>query len=652
MPFDAIYVGMDWGRDILLSTSTVSLNDVPPILHAQLTAFIMHNAYQADSLGFLRPSSSLLAVHSFWALFLCSQLVFPGTRYDGVLTTRRGPGNSVGREKLNWRGHGWCRVGLHACSAREAAGQFKTLIQSWSRAGKEQLQLAKRCQLVLQYQALRICSGACQQRGTQMARAAVDGRKTPITLVELAEQAPSYTEPDSPFDSLRYRPSYPVEGSPSSALAVREAVNGLANLDDFEREKIGAGFFGDVYKVRQRSTGKIMVLKMNRFPDMLNRTRNLTEIEVNRNLNHPNVLRFIGACVHEGRIHPLVEYANAGTLDELLKDTKQTVSWTLKVQLATDIASGMEYLHDQGIVHRDLTSNNCLLQQTPERLKALVADFGLVAMFKSTPQELGKSPVLSRRLKKASSVVGSPYWMAPEVLNGKSYDEKADVFSFGIVMCEIIARVNADPEELPRTSQYGLDEEAFSKMCDRLCCPDSFLQLAFECCQIDPEKRPDFSGIVEHLNATLLQLKIDELELNEESQNDNEPEQETQQESRPYSPVRIPKQIVDGKSPISNDASPAKTLPAKLQITVANRPRSMPPTPTQSSPDVQRREKKKGHRKSLSISSPSRCAEVLQALAVVRQKNAILESTVSGVKGDTSPQTPTRRRSEEWTVPQ
>ena len=51
---------------------------------------------------------------------------------------------------------------------------------------------------------------------------------------------------------------------------------------------------------------------------------------------------------------------------------------------------------------------------------------------------------------RSQSVVGTPYWMAPEVLSGKSYDEKADVFSYGIVVCEVISRLDADPEEIPR----------------------------------------------------------------------------------------------------------------------------------------------------------------------------------------------------------
>ncbi|XP_061488748.1 dual specificity testis-specific protein kinase 2 isoform X2 [Rhineura floridana] len=230
----------------------------------------------------------------------------------------------------------------------------------------------------------------------------------------------------------------------SSYRALISAFSRLTRLDDFSREKIGSGFFSEVFKVRHRVSDQVMALKMNTLSS--NRANMLKEVQLMNRLSHPNILKFMGVCVHQGQLHALTE--------------------------------------------------NCLIKHDENGYSAIVGDFGLAE----------KIPDFSEKLP----VVGSPYWMAPEVLRDEPYNEKADVFSYGIILCEIIARIQADPDYLPRTENFGLDYDAFQHMVGD--CPPNFLQLAFNCCNMDPKLRPSFADIVKTLEEILGNLKSEEVE--------------------------------------------------------------------------------------------------------------------------------------------
>ncbi|XP_048469312.1 dual specificity testis-specific protein kinase 2-like [Rhincodon typus] len=142
---------------------------------------------------------------------------------------------------------------------------------------------------------------------------------------------------------------------------------------------------------------------------------------------------------------------------------------------------------------------NCLIRITARGREALVTDFGLA-------REVVELP--TKDLERKLSLVGSAFWMAPEMLRGEPYDRKVDVFSFGIVLCEILGRVTADPEFLPRTQDYGLNTEAFKEMVNG--CPKAVLEITVNCCRIDAFKRPSFLELLDQLEEVAESLEPNE----------------------------------------------------------------------------------------------------------------------------------------------
>ena len=141
------------------------------------------------------------------------------------------------------------------------------------------------------------------------------------------------------------------------------------------------------------------------------------------NVRHPNIVLFLGACTKPPKLCIVLEYCENGSLWTLLHFTKIDIPWKTKKKYALDIAKAVNYLHclSPQLLHRDLKSLNVLLDH---KNTCKLADFGWARI---------KENVMTGK-------IGTYQWMAPEVIACNAYTEKADVFSFGIIMWEIACR--------------------------------------------------------------------------------------------------------------------------------------------------------------------------------------------------------------------
>jgi serine/threonine protein kinase len=265
------------------------------------------------------------------------------------------------------------------------------------------------------------------------------------------------------------------------AVSIPSSLNLVVRHDDVDLfEEIGAGQTGEVLRGVVKSTRESVAVKILHPPIELDRFRR--EVSTIAVLRHPSLLRFCG-YTNEDPYYILTEYMENGSLYDFLGANPRGLSMTERTLIAQDVARGMEYLHGRGIIHRDLKSSNILLDG---RRRGRICDFGLIRMKTRNPM---------------TGLVGTSHWMAPEVLlSSPFYDEKVDVFSFEIVLWELLT--SRRPYEYEQ-SQVALIVNVTQKHVRPVIpdsCPAGLRALIEQCWQADARLRPSFHEIVVKLS--------------------------------------------------------------------------------------------------------------------------------------------------------
>jgi len=239
--------------------------------------------------------------------------------------------------------------------------------------------------------------------------------------------------------------SWPSSPTSSSFPPLFTMAQWKVNFDDLDLgERIGKGNFGEVYKGTYLGTD-VAIKKLFFVDDDFMQKYIEREMDTLTGLSHPNIVQLMGLCIETDDMYIITEFITGGDLRSKLKDKSFEMDWKLRIEILRDIALAMNYLHSKSIMHRDLKSHNLLVG---ENWKVKVCDFGLA---RSAPSE-------GEETNNLMTIVGTNEWMAPEVAMGESYDKSADVFSFGMVIYELITRDKPPMRKLKDCYAFNGDE--------------------------------------------------------------------------------------------------------------------------------------------------------------------------------------------------
>ncbi|KAG6390622.1 hypothetical protein SASPL_148360 [Salvia splendens] len=275
-----------------------------------------------------------------------------------------------------------------------------------------------------------------------------------------------------------------------------------SDLLEFEY-KIAAGSNGDMYKGLYRSQDvAIKCFKTDSLNKDMQREFS-QEVYILRKVRHKNVVQFIGSCTRPPLLCIVTEFMSGGSVYDALHKQTGVLKLPAMLKVAIDVSRGMCYLHENNIIHRDLKAANLLMDEN-EVVK--IADFGVARV-------LVQSGVMTAE-------TGTYRWMAPEVIEHKPYNHKADVFSFGVMLWELLTGKVPYAQLTPLQAAVGVVQKGLRPTIPRHTDP-LVVELLERCWQQDPSLRPEFSEITEILQS--ISKKIFEEERAAKKRNLGEP---------------------------------------------------------------------------------------------------------------------------------
>ncbi|XP_025162185.1 serine/threonine-protein kinase 10 isoform X3 [Harpegnathos saltator] len=310
--------------------------------------------------------------------------------------------------------------------------------------------------------------------------------------------------------------------------------------------ELGDGAFGKVYKAQHKQSNQLAAAKMCALEGEDDLSDFMIEIDILSECKHPNIVELHEAYFIEGKLWMLIEYCDGGAVDSIMVELEKALTETQIAYICQHMTKGLAFLHKSKVIHRDLKAGNVLLTMAGG---VKIADFGVSAKNKHT-------------LQKHDTFIGTPYWMAPEVVlcetfRDNPYDFKVDIWSLGITLIEFAQMEPPNHEMSPMRVLLKIQKSDPPKLDQPGKWSKEFNDFIAKALIKDPSSRPTADDLLKHpfisrnldpkpVRDLLLEYKADVVE--EELVDEEAEEQRTSQ-----LPLELD-QIVDDSASTRTDA--------------------------------------------------------------------------------------------------
>ncbi|XP_022887548.1 serine/threonine-protein kinase dst1 isoform X1 [Olea europaea var. sylvestris] len=247
--------------------------------------------------------------------------------------------------------------------------------------------------------------------------------------------------------------------------------------------ELGKGSYGAVYKARDIRTSELVAIKVISLSEGEEGYEEIRgEIEMLQQCSHPNVVRYLGSYQGEEYLWIVMEYCGGGSVADLMNVTDEPLEEYQIAYICREALKGLSYLHSIFKVHRDIKGGNILLTEQGE---VKLGDFGVAAQ-------------LTRTMSKRNTFIGTPHWMAPEVIQESRYDGKVDVWALGVSAIEMAEGLPPRATVHPMRVLFMISIEPAPMLEDKEKWSLVFHDFVAKCLTKDPRLRPTAAEMLTH----------------------------------------------------------------------------------------------------------------------------------------------------------